>query len=592
MAVPEILGFGELTEIGRGGFSRVYRAREFEFDRLVAVKVLNDPIRDGATAAVFERECRTMGRLLHHPNIVTVIKSAFTSEDQPCIVMDLFHAGSYQHLLRQPGQIDVGDLLSMGVKIAGALSTAHAAKVLHGDVKPGNVFRSKFGEPALGDFGIASFVRSSAGQAARGFSVHYAPPDLIDGAPSARSDQYSLAAMLFTLALGRRPFEASDSDAGDSNEQVLMRVLKEPVPRLPHQFPAALTEALWRAMSKDPDNRFGDLAEFAARLNAAEAELGLSPTAMPFDAVRDDAGAPGGDDSFDAYAVGLGVAGMVVLSDGRTEPVDADLVIGRHPGTQPLEPHQRGVVHGRDDRTVSRRQLQLRVRGSQVIAANVGARAAVIAADGIMADLATGDSRRLKRGDTIVYGTDQWLRFEAAGAHAGPPAAAPLRRDAPVRLPQTRHRDSSEAEDADRATQDQGPDLDQARASASRAGASSVHDGTQRGLAAEVRFSDGRVERLDADLVIGRAPRSKPLAPGQRAVVQGERDRTVSRRHVVLRSHAGRLVAEVLGRGAVVQRADGTVHELQASAEHLLDPGDILHYGSACWLRYEGSVGT
>ncbi|MDE0499157.1 MAG: protein kinase [Acidimicrobiaceae bacterium] len=549
MAVPDIDGFGELIEIGRGGFSRVYRAREFEFDRLVAVKVLNDPIRDGATAAAFERECRTMGRLLHHPNIVTVIKSAYTAENQPCIVMELYHAGSYRHLLRQPGQVDVGELLSMGVKIAGALSTAHAATVLHGDVKPGNVFRSKFGEPALGDFGIASFARSRAGQTARGFSVHYAPPDLIDGTPSVSSDQYSLAATLFTLALGRRPFEASESDAGDAagdaNEQVLMRVLKAPVPRLPQQFPAALTEALWRAMSKDPDSRFDDLAEFAARLNAAEAELGFSPTAMPFDVVRDDAGALGGDDSFDAYASGLGVAGVVVLSGGRIEPVDADLVIGRRPGTQPLKAHQRGVVHGRDDRTVSRRQLELRARGREVIAVNVGARAAVMAADGTTLHLATGDSWGLHRGDTLVYGTDQWLRFEAAGASAGAPIGALSRRDA-----------------------------------------------AQRGLAAEIRFSDGRVERLDADLVIGRAPRNEPLALGQRAVVQGESDRRVSRRHIVLRSHAGQLVAEVVGREAVVQRSDGTVHELRASTEHLLDPGDILHYGSACWLRYEGSVGT
>jgi len=586
MTVPEIPGFGELTEIGRGGFSRVYRAREFEFDRLVAIKVLNDPIKDGSTAAVFERECRTMGRLLHHPNIVTVIRSAYTGDDRPCIVMELFHEGSYQHLLRRSGPIALADLLAAGVKIAGALLTAHEAKVLHGDVKPGNIFRSKFAEPALGDFGIASFVRDNAKQSARGFSVHYAPAELIDGAPGPGSDQYSLAATLFTLALGRRPFDSSGADAGDDNEQVLMRMLKAPVPRLPDRFPRAFADALWRAMSKDPDSRFGDLAEFADRLNEAAAASGLPVTALPYDSLRTLPAQAGIDaDSVDAYAAGAAVAGVVMLSGGRTEPVDADLVIGRQPAAQPLRVHQRGVVHGQDDRTVSRRQVELRVRGGQVTAVNVGRRAAVITADGATTELAGGDARRLNGGDTLLYGADSWLRFEPTGV-----VSDAMRR----------------------ASVSAGPSSEQGRAGAESGGhtaGSTTRDGLLRGsreagaathpkaaadgsaLAAEIMFSDGRVERLDAALVVGRSPRALPLESHQRAVVQGTGDRTISRRHVEIGLRDGRVIASIVGRGAVVQRADRTVHELGTGDDYELAPGDILHYGNSCWLRCGETAG-
>ncbi len=645
MAAPEIHGFGELAEIGRGGFSRVYRAREFAFDRFVAVKVLNDPIKDGATAAVFERECRTMGRLLDHPNIVTVIRSAFTTDDRPCIVMELFHEGSYHQLLRQSGPIGLENLLSMGVKIAGALLTAHEAKVLHGDVKPGNIFRSRFAEPALGDFGIASFVRGNTKLTARGFSVHYAAPDLVDGTPTISSDQYSLAATIFTLAVGRRPFEASSPTSGDTNEQVMLRVLKEPVPRLPDRFPVAFADALWRAMSKDPDNRWRDLTEFAGQLNVAEAELGLPVTALPLDTgitppdhrsaetqrlpqsrgrtgpqskrgipEPDDREAPGtdeahsaaaysphadrgadldetpgrsGEESFDAYASGLSLAGMVVLSGGRTEPLDEDLVIGRNPATQPLAAHQRAVIHGHDDRTVSRRQLELRAQGSHVTAVNVGSsRVAVMAADGTIPDLASGDSRRLESGDTLFYGTDSWLRFEAAAAP--PDASGHGSAAAGVSLQRQRGTFEQGSTASDGATQDRSSNRGRKATEKPRSGP----DSASGDLAAEIMFSDGRVERLDADLIVGRYPGSESLRPHQRSVPQGEGDRTISRRHIEIQSRAGQVVAIVVGRGAVVQRDDGTVQEQQPNAQCVLEPGDILHYGSACWLRYEGSAAT
>ena len=137
---PVIEGYGDLKEIGRGAAARVYEAFQYKFSRRVAIKVLNRQLDDD-TAADFERECQLMGPLSTHPNIVTVLESAFTDDDRPCIVMDLFPAGDYMSHLRNEGPVDLPDLLTLGVCIAGALATAHDHGVTHGDVKPQNILR-------------------------------------------------------------------------------------------------------------------------------------------------------------------------------------------------------------------------------------------------------------------------------------------------------------------------------------------------------------------------------------------------------------------------------------------------------------------
>ena len=96
--VPVVGGFSDLVEVGRGGFSRVFSAYQVEFDRRVALKVLNDRLADDASVAVFEGECRAMGTLSQHPFIVTVLASALTADYRPCIVMELFERGNYMQV--------------------------------------------------------------------------------------------------------------------------------------------------------------------------------------------------------------------------------------------------------------------------------------------------------------------------------------------------------------------------------------------------------------------------------------------------------------------------------------------------------------
>ena len=104
----------------------------------------------------FERECQAMGLVSQHPHIVTVFNAAFTTTKQPCIVMELYSGGTIGERLKQEGRLPVATVLDVGVKIAGALQTAHDRGLLHRDIKPQNLFISEFGEPALGDFGIST----------------------------------------------------------------------------------------------------------------------------------------------------------------------------------------------------------------------------------------------------------------------------------------------------------------------------------------------------------------------------------------------------------------------------------------------------
>ena len=279
--MPTIDGYGALREIGRGGFSRVYEGLQFEFQRWVAIKVIDETLESDEEIADFERECRLAGVLSRHPNIVTVFASAFTSENRPCIVMELFPHGSYLNILHRIGPLGLEELLPLAVRISGALATAHRQGMVHGDVKPQNIFRSEFGNAALGDFGIATLMHQHAGAAKTRLSLYYAAPELIESGVSAASpfaDQYSLATTIYTLATGLRPFQ---SETGDTTGQLLSRMLSEPAPRLGEQFPKALDDVLWQAMAREPQDRHRDVVAFAAAIAKVEQELGFKPTEIP-----------------------------------------------------------------------------------------------------------------------------------------------------------------------------------------------------------------------------------------------------------------------------------------------------------------------
>jgi serine/threonine protein kinase len=266
------------VELARGGFGVVYRARQPELHRNVAVKVLTAQVHEPRIRSRFERECRAMGMLSDHPGIVTVFDAGFTAEGRPYLAMELMEHGSLAQRLRQQGPLNWGEVLATGIKIAGALEMAHRAGILHRDVKPENILLSGYGEPKLTDFGIARFqggVETRSGELAT--SIAHAAPELFNGAPpSIRSDLYSLGSTLFALLAGAAAF---GSTGEQSVAHVMQRIINDPLPDLRSlRVPDVVCQVVERLMRKDPAARYRTAQEAATALQAAQRVCGIPVT--------------------------------------------------------------------------------------------------------------------------------------------------------------------------------------------------------------------------------------------------------------------------------------------------------------------------
>ncbi|MFE3002887.1 protein kinase [Nocardia sp. NPDC059246] len=247
------VGLKDAEEIGRGGFGVVYRCTQPRLDRAVAVKVLTCELDENRER--FFREQRAMGRLSGHPNIVDVLEVGETESGRPYLVMPYHPQGSLEAWIRRNGLLSVEGVLRLGVKLAGALETAHLAEILHRDVKPGNILLSDYGEPALTDFGIAHLAggfRTATG-AVTGSPAFTAPEVLEGDSPSRASDVYGLGATLFCALTGHAAFERR------SGEQVVaqfLRITTQPVPDLREQgIPDDVCAVIEAAMSREARDR-------------------------------------------------------------------------------------------------------------------------------------------------------------------------------------------------------------------------------------------------------------------------------------------------------------------------------------------------
>lgn len=271
-----IEGYEILDEVGAGGFSVVYRASQRSMDRDVAIKVLNAGFGSEAERRTFERECHALGRLSHHPNIVTVFNDSVTADGRPCIVMELYHS-NYRDRLEQTGALSIDEAMAVTVRICGALQTAHEAGILHRDLKPHNIFVSAYGEPALGDFGISTIDDERSQSRSSGLSIAYAAPEVLeDGDASVVSDVYSTGITLYQLVAGTTPF------AGPDLASTVRRILTAPPPRIDRPgMPTGLNRLLQDVLNKSPGGRPQTMLEFAELLREVQERAGLAPTVVP-----------------------------------------------------------------------------------------------------------------------------------------------------------------------------------------------------------------------------------------------------------------------------------------------------------------------
>ncbi|RZL73210.1 MAG: protein kinase, partial [Rhodococcus sp. (in: high G+C Gram-positive bacteria)] len=250
----EAAGFEDAEEIGRGGFGIVYRCTQPNLDRVVAVKVLTADL-DEVNRARFFREQRAMGRLSGHPNIVNILQVGATESGRLYIAMQYHPQDSLEARIRRLGPLPIDESLRLGVKMAGAVETAHRLGILHRDIKPANILLTDYGGPALSDFGIAHISGSfETGTGTVAGSPAFTAPEVLRGdPPSPASDVYSLGATLFSALTGHAAFERR------SGEQVVaqfLRITTQPVPDLrDHGIDDDVSAAIERAMAAEPQGR-------------------------------------------------------------------------------------------------------------------------------------------------------------------------------------------------------------------------------------------------------------------------------------------------------------------------------------------------
>ena len=257
------------AKVGSGGMATVYRAWDTMLERFVAVKLTKKEIQLEPNAMEnFAREARACAKL-NHTNIIHIY--TFDEwEGEMYLVMELADQGSLDTRIEKLRQVEELKVLDIGIKIANALDVALKHDMLHCDIKPGNILFNADHEPKLVDFGLArkTDAEMETAEFTRGTPYYVAPEKIKREPETFLSDMYSLGATMYHAVTGQVPF-----DAPTPEEVVQAHVYTALVP--PNQVEGAqhisqpTSDAICRALAKNPSERFLSYEEFIMELEAA-----------------------------------------------------------------------------------------------------------------------------------------------------------------------------------------------------------------------------------------------------------------------------------------------------------------------------------
>ena len=265
--------------IGSGGMGTVYRAWDTTLERMVAVKLMRkELLNDEKALENFYREARACARL-NHTNIVHIY-SFDEWEGQQYLVMELADHGSLDARIEKLRLLQELDMLDIGIKIASALDLALKHDLLHRDIKPGNILFNADHEPKLIDFGLArkADVEHEVEDVTWGTPYYVAPEKIKREPETFLSDMYSLGATLYHAMTGHVPFEAP------TVEEVIIAQVQTPLtpPNLVvPEITQPTSDALVKAMAKNPADRFLSYELFIMALEAARSQLLVMQNQQP-----------------------------------------------------------------------------------------------------------------------------------------------------------------------------------------------------------------------------------------------------------------------------------------------------------------------
>ncbi|HEY0701558.1 MAG TPA: protein kinase [Candidatus Acidoferrales bacterium] len=311
-----------LAPLGAGGMGEVYRARDTRLDRTVAVKILPANLSsDAMNRARFEREAKAVSAL-SHPNICPLFDVG-TQNGIEYLVMECLEGESLAQRLER-GALPTEQALKIGAEIADALGSAHRSGVIHRDVKPGNIMLTKSGAKLL-DFGLARPTSPTATLATMTAAVaqpsspvtqegtivgtfQYMSPEQVEGKElDARSDIFSLGAVLYEMVTGKRAFQ------GKSQLSVASAILEkepDPIRTIKPLAPASLEHVVRRCLAKDPDDRWQTGRDLAGELRWVSESASSTASQTGVAAIHGDSTAPA---QKAATWVGWAVAGALAL---------------------------------------------------------------------------------------------------------------------------------------------------------------------------------------------------------------------------------------------------------------------------------------
>src|ERR1700684_2837579 len=288
MENAELKRFGRyevVAELGRGAMGVVYKARDPQIDRMVAVKTVSmwgqDRDEETEFRMRFMNEAQAAGRL-HHAGIVSIFDVGENPENQDqYIVLEYVAGESLNRILAREKKLPLAKALRLAEEIAEALDYAHGQGVIHRDIKPANILVTEDGHAKIADFGIAklNLAHFTVPGRVMGTPAYMAPEQLSGEGVDGRSDLFSLGVILYAMVTGHSPFQ------GNSATTVCFKVAnREPVAASAFDLnlPPELDEVISRAMARDPQQRYQSGAEFAEDLRQLQQifEAGSTTTSV------------------------------------------------------------------------------------------------------------------------------------------------------------------------------------------------------------------------------------------------------------------------------------------------------------------------
>lgn len=252
-----------IEQIGTGGMSYVYKAKDHKLNRYVAVKVLKSEFSENkGFVSKFRVEAQAAAGLAH-PNIVNVYD---VGEDNGLhyIVMELVEGITLKDYIEKKARLSVKEAISIAIQVSMGIEAAHNNHIIHRDIKPQNIIISREGKVKVTDFGIARAATSNTITSNVMGSVHYTSPEQARGGYSdEKSDIYSLGITMFEMLTGRVPFN------GETTVSIAIKHIQEEMPS-PREYvpeiPASVEQIIFKCTQKSPDRRYDNISQVIADL--------------------------------------------------------------------------------------------------------------------------------------------------------------------------------------------------------------------------------------------------------------------------------------------------------------------------------------